>query len=229
MESTSIIALSRQMAVQRQMDVIANNLANASTPAYRSERMLFTEYLRESDDGHQYSYVQDLSLVRNLQEGQRITTDNDLDLAIAGEGYFQVDTDMGIRYTRSGSFTLNSDAEIVTSQGYNLLDEGGSSITVPISSGRVNVTRDGVISGEHGRIARLQILKFESEHKLVKQRDSLYDPSGMEPEIADEAEILQGQIEGSNVQAITEMTEMIKANRAYQASAKFIAAVQALP
>ena len=97
MENTGYIALSRQMTLRREMDVIANNMANLNTPAYKGQSMLFVEYLDTSESGEKMSFVQDVSLVRNLSEGQLTTTENPLDLAITGDAYFEVETPLGER------------------------------------------------------------------------------------------------------------------------------------
>src|SRR3546814_3044347 len=90
MENAGYIALSRQMVLRREMDVIANNMANLNTPAFKGQSMLFVEYLETTDSGEKMSFVQDISLVRNLTEGQMTSTENPLDVALSGDGYFEV-------------------------------------------------------------------------------------------------------------------------------------------
>src|SRR6185437_11408288 len=118
MENATYVALSSQMALQRQMDVVANNLANASTPAFKGEEMLFSQYLVQPRGGSPLAFVEDSGTVRDLRQGPIAKTGNPLDLAIAGQGYFAVQTPLGARYTRNGHFQLDSQGQIVTSQGY---------------------------------------------------------------------------------------------------------------
>ncbi|MGE5767574.1 MAG: flagellar hook-basal body complex protein, partial [Bacteroidota bacterium] len=175
MENAGYIALSRQMVLRREMDVIANNMANLNTPAYKGQSMLFVEYLETTDSGEKMSFVQDISLVRNLTEGQMTTTENPLDLAIAGEGYFEIETPVGPRYSRNGVFQLNADGQLVTSSGQPVLGEGGQPITLPPNSTDVTVTRDGTISTSQGPAGRLRLVRFEDEQAMVKLADGLYD------------------------------------------------------
>ncbi len=222
MENTGYIALSRQMAMSRQMDVIANNMANMNTPAYQGESMMFVEYLQKTPNGEQTSFVQDIALVRNLTEGQKISTKNDLDLAIAGKGFFEIETELGTRYTRNGTFQLNADGELVTSQGDKVLGEDDQPIVFPPGTGRITIARDGTTSTENGQIGRLRVVRFENQQALIKGANGLYEADGQQPEKAEDAEVLQGMIEGSNVQGITEMTSLINAARSYASAAKIV-------
>ena len=222
MENASYIALSRQMTLRREMDVIANNMANLNTPAFKNQSMLFVEYLETSDSGEKMSFVQDIALVRNLTEGQMTATQNPMDLAISGEGYFAVETPVGPRYTRNGVFQLNADGELVTSSGQRVLGEGGGPITLPVNSADVTVTRDGTVSTEQGPAGRLRLVRFEDEQAMVKLADGLYDADGQDPLPVEGAEVVQGMIEGSNVQGIIELTKMIETVRHYSATGKMV-------
>ncbi|GAB4394784.1 MAG: flagellar basal-body rod protein FlgF [Kiloniellaceae bacterium] len=222
MENPGYIALSRQMTLRRQMDVVANNMANINTPAFKGQSMLFVEYLETSDSGEKMSFVQDVALVRNLAEGQLTATQNPLDLAISGEGYFEIETPTGPRYTRNGVFQLNADGELVTSSGQRVLGDGGNPITLPPNSRDVTVTRDGTISTDQGPAGRLRAVRFENEQALVKQANGLYDADGQDALPSEDAEIVQGMIEGSNVQGILELTKMIETVRQYSSAGKMV-------
>jgi len=222
MENAGYIALSRQMVLRREMDVIANNMANLNTPAYKGQSMLFVEYLETADNGEKMSFVQDISLVRNLTEGQMTSTENPLDLAIAGDGYFEVETPVGTRYTRNGVFQLNAAGELVTSSGQNVLGEGGNPITLPPNSRDVTVTGDGTISTDQGPAGRLSIVRFEDEQAMVKLADGLYDADGQDALPVEDAEVMQGMVEGSNVQGIIELTRMIETVRSYTNTGKLV-------
>jgi flagellar basal-body rod protein FlgF len=222
MENAGYIALSRQMTLRREMDVIANNMANLNTPAFKNQSMLFVEFLETSDSGEKTSFVQDIALVRNLTEGQMTATQNPLDLAISGEGYFAVETPVGPRYTRNGVFQLNADGELVTSSGQRVLGEGGGPIALPPNSANVEITRDGTVSTEQGPAGRLRLVRFEDEQAMVKLADGLYDADGQDPLTVEDAEVVQGMIEGSNVQGIIELTKMIETVRHYSATGKMV-------
>jgi flagellar basal-body rod protein FlgF len=222
MENAGYIALSRQMTLQREMDVIANNMANINTPAYKGQAMLFVEYLETSETGEKISFVQDVSLVRNLTEGQMTTTANPLDLAISGDGYFEIETPTGPRFTRNGVFQLNANGELVTPSGARVLGDGGNTITLPANSRDVTITRDGSISTDQGPAGRLRLVRFENEQALVKIADGLYDAEGQDPLPTEAAEVMQGMVEGSNVQGIIELTKMIQTVRSYSATGRLV-------
>ena len=215
MENTSYIALSSLTALRRQMDIIANNIANSETTAYRGERILFEEYLTDIGHGQRASFVLDYGVVRDTLEGQISPTVNPLDLAISGKGYLVVETDSGLRYTRNGHLKLNAESTLVTTSGHEVLDDDGKPITLPLGDGYVTISPDGVVSTESGRIARLDVVSFENEQELRKAGDGLYTTDAA-PRPATEARILQGMIEGSNVEPIIEITEMIRLVRRYQ-------------
>ena len=163
MENTSYISLSRQDAVRRQMAVLANNIANASTTAFKAERLMFAEYVGRTTQGETLSFVQDVAVIRDTSEGAFVNTDNTLDLAINGNGYFSVNTDSGIQYTRNGRLRLDEEGRIVTSTGHAILDEGGGEIELTGNEVTIDITPDGTISTENGVIGRLGLVRFANE------------------------------------------------------------------
>ncbi|MGF1591688.1 MAG: flagellar basal-body rod protein FlgF [Kiloniellaceae bacterium] len=222
MENAGYIALSRQMVLRREMDVLANNMANLNTPAYKGQSMLFVEYLETTGSGEKMSFVQDVALVRNLTEGQMTATGNSLDLAISGDAYFEVETPVGPRYTRNGVFQLNGDGELVTSSGQRVLGEGGTAIALPPNSADVTITGDGTVSTDQGPAGRLRLVRFEDQQAMVKLADGLYDADGQDPLPPEGAEVVQGMIEGSNVQGIIELTRMIETVRSYSNTGRLV-------
>src|SRR3546814_17636209 len=124
------------------MDVISNNMANLNTPAFKGQSMLFVEYLETTDSGEKMSFVQDISLVRNLTEGQMTSTENPLDVALSGDGSFEVETPDGPRSTRNGVFQPNADRQLVTSTGLPALGGGCHPGTLPPTRPAGTITRD---------------------------------------------------------------------------------------
>lgn len=222
MENAGYIALSRQMTLRREMDVIANNMANLNTPAFKGESMLFVEYLETTDSGEKMSFVQDISLVRNLTEGQLTATDNPLDTAISGEGYYEVETPLGPRYTRNGAFRLNVDSELVTTNGDKVLDDAGNPITLPPNSRDVAITRNGTVSTDQGPAGMIRLVRFDNEQSLIKMANGLYDADEQDALPAEDTEVVQGMIEGSNVAGIIELTKMIDTVRSYTATGRMV-------
>lgn len=223
MDSTLLISLSHQLASSRSMDVIANNLANVSTPAFQREEPTFQEYVVnvqpvEGQSGpQQLSFVQDTGLVRDLSEGRMDTTGAPFDLAIHGKGFFVVQTANGERYTRNGHFSLDSSGQIVTSNGDPVQGDGGP-ITITPDDGEVHIAADGTVSGKTGQIGRVRVVDFANPRLLSKQGASLYS-TDQSPVTADDFKLQSGMLEASNVQPVIEISHMIEVMRAYQATA----------
>jgi flagellar basal-body rod protein FlgF len=223
MDNTLLVSLSQQLAASRSMDVIANNLANASTPAYKRESMKFEELIAqvrpsEGETGtQQVSFVQDKGAMRDLNEGSIETTKAPFDLAINGGGYFVVQTPTGNQYTRNGHFTLDPSGQIVTQEGYPLQGDGGS-ITISQNDGDIHIAQDGTVSGVNGQIGKVQVVNFANERALQKEGSSLYSTT-QAPTPATDMTLQQGSLEGSNVQPVVEISHMIEVMRAYQATA----------
>ena len=223
MDNTLLVSLSQQLAAYRSMDVIANTLANLSTPAFKRETVKFEELvqqLRPSEDqsGPQtLSFVQDTGVVRDLSEGRLERTRAPFDLAINGKGYFVVQTAGGDRYTRNGHLTLNGDGQLITDSGEAIQGDGGA-ITITADDGDIHVATDGTVSGKQGQIGKLRVVDFANERTLQKEGDSLYS-TAQSPTTVANAKIMQGTLETSNVEPVVEISRMIDVMRAYQATA----------
>lgn len=221
METTTYIALSRQMVLRRRMDVIANNIANMTGSGFRAEKLLVEQVPVDVGSRQTINYVQDVAVVRDLTPGGMIPTNNPLDLAIEGGGYFVVGTEEGERYTRSGQFQLNDLGEITTAAGHSVLDDGGAPLAIPAASGPITVAPDGTISTPDGVIGRVNVVTFDDGQDLQKAGDDIYR-TDQAPIPAPESRIIQGLLEGSNVRPVFEMTEMMTTVRAYQGAQKVI-------
>ncbi len=220
MENSLIIALARQSVLERQMDVIATNLANLETAGFKSEHMIFSELLEQTSDGEVISLVHDVSFVRDLSAGPMVGTQSPLDLAINGDGYFVVDTPEGERYTRHGVFQLDDTGQIVTTEGNPVLSSGGGPIQIPLETSTITITRDGTVSADAEEVGRIKRVSFADPQALSKVGSGLYDALEQTPQPAPASEILQGMVENSNVKGVVEMTRMIDTVRSYQAAAK---------
>lgn len=225
MENTLLVALSRQLAMTRQMSVIANNLANMNTAGYKAESALFEEFMmpvaREQSPDKTISFVQDFGLNRNLSGGRLETTDNPLDLAISGDGYFKVETQSGTQYTRDGHLQLDSQGRLVNSSGNPILTTSGSQLTFTTADGPISIASDGTISTDQGNRGKIGLVQFENPRLLQKTGNNLYQTEEPEQPVRNPA-ILQGALEMSNVQPIVEMTNMIEVLRSYSAAADMV-------
>jgi flagellar basal-body rod protein FlgF len=227
METPIYIALSRQMALRQQMDVVANNIANANTSGFKAEMLLMSEVELPAEQGTELSYVQDFATARDFSPGALRATGNDLDLAIQGDGFFAVQTPEGARYTRVGRFQLDGNGTLVNSQGYAVLS-GGGPVTIDPDDGPVHVAADGTVSTDRaadGQLlavqGKLDVVDFADRAALAAAPDNLFDAKGQQP-IAATGKIAQGMLEDSNVQPIIEMTSLIEVTRNYQSMQRFL-------
>ncbi|HYG89289.1 MAG TPA: flagellar basal-body rod protein FlgF [Azospirillum sp.] len=222
MENPTYIALSRQNALRRQLDVVANNIANMNTTGFKQQRMLFTEFLERPGMHEQVSFVQDRAVVRDLTAGGMLHTGNPLDVALTGPGYFTVDTASGRRYTRNGTFRLNDQRQLVDGTGLPVLSDAGQPIGIPGGTSSIQVKGDGTVATELGPVARLNVVTFQREQMMVEVGNGLY-VSDEEPQPAPaETKVAQGMLEQSNVKPVVEMTQMIEISRQYQQAQKMI-------
>lgn len=202
------------------MDIVANNLANLTTPGFKGESMLFVEHLARTEPREKISLVRDIATIRDLRAGPMIETGSPFNLAIRGEGYFAIETPEGTRFTRAGGFTPDAEGQIVTAQGFPLLDDGGAPIIIPVDALSVVVSRDGTISTDQGELGRVQVVRFENQQALKRQASSLYDAEGQAALPVEEPDVQQGKLEGSNVAGVVEMTKLVNTVRRYEAAAK---------
>jgi flagellar basal-body rod protein FlgF len=221
MENTIYVALSRQMALRSHMDIIANNVANMNTSGYRSQNMVFTEFVekaeREDATKDDLSFVLDYGHYQNTAPGPLKQTGHDLNAAIQGPGYFGVQTPDGVMYTRNGDFQINANGELSTGSGYLIADDGGGTLTIPRDASNIYISEDGAISTDEGEIGRLMVAEFENEQLLEAMGNGLYKSEAPAIE-ASNSTVKQGMLEGSNVNPVLEMTRMIDVLRSYQST-----------
>ncbi len=226
MESATYIALSRQGGLRRQLDVVANNLANMNTSGFKGEKMMFVEHLVNSKGGYRpigekQAYVRDIATMRDFSEGPLEQTGNPLDLAISGEGYFTIQTDQGNRYSRNGHFELDEAGQLVTKSGDPVLAEGGSPVFFAPGDTKIAIGRDGTISTQNGDLGKLAVVKFANEQELRPGAGGLM-ATETTPDAVENPNIQQGMLEGSNVLPIVEMSHMIKVHRTYDGVKNFL-------
>jgi len=223
LENTAYVGLSHEMALRRQLDVIANNLANMTTVGFKAERMLFSEYLVKSGQSDQVSFVLDKGTARNLEDGRLAATDNPLDLAIEGRGYFVIDTPDGPRYSRSGHFRLNADSELVDGDGRKVRTKEGQALRIGPQDSDFRINADGSVVAARGPIGRLEVVSFADDRALVKEGNGLYAAKPENPpQPANNAKVRQGMVEESNVVPVVELTNMVELQKAYQATKDFL-------
>lgn len=226
MESTSLIAVSRQAVLRRSMGVLANNLANMNTTGFKGEKMMFVQHLVRSRGGDKIggdklAYVRDIATARDLSEGTFKKTGNPLDLAIHGNGFFVVGTPGGERYTRNGNFQMDSNGQIVTRNGDPVLSDGGEPFFLSPEDGRIDIASDGTVSTENGTLGKIAVVNFGNNQDMHLVAGGLYNSRQPATQV-EQPSLAQGMLEGSNVQPIVEMTRMIEVHRSYNNIKSFV-------
>lgn len=227
-----IYTIARGMnAFQKENDVISNNLANVSTAGFKGQQVVYQSFpeilmsrMDEQGDhviGTKGTGVQIIATYTNFQPGSMMKTDNPLDLAIEGNGFFAVQTPGGVAYTRAGHFTVNELGQMATEEGYLLLGENGPIQTMGQA---LTVGEDGSIIIEGLQEDQLQIVDFADPNQLERQGYNIYRAAQGAQLTEATGAIRQGYIEASNVNVILGMTQMITAARLYEMSQKTIQA-----
>lgn len=226
MDNNVYIMLSRQLALFRDMDVTANNIANANTTGYNAEHVLFSSFLtKDVNQGvkNPMSFAHDVSSFRRTESGAMYVTGNQLDMAIqGGKTYFMVETPLGTRYTKAGNFQLDGSGMLVTSEGYPVLDNSGQRIAFPENVQDVQVGEAGNVKVNGEDFTTLGLATFENEQVLERLNARLFKSDIAPDPTSTEARVVQGMLESSNVQPMIEMTHMIDISRSVAGTAKYI-------
>ncbi|HEV3500120.1 MAG TPA: flagellar basal-body rod protein FlgF [Bradyrhizobium sp.] len=228
MENALLVGLSRQMVLERQMDVVANNVANVNTNGYKADKSLFAEYLKSGahednfvGQDRRVSFVLDGGIFKDFSQGPTEQTKNPLDVAIDGGGFLAVQTPAGERYTRDGALQINNQGQLVTAGGNPVLGNSGPIVFQPTDHD-VSIAADGTVTVLEGinRIdsvrGKLRLVSFAQAQALLKDGSNLYSAgagTAAQPDIA--SKVRQGFVEKSNVNSVTEMSRMIEVTRTY--------------
>jgi flagellar basal-body rod protein FlgF len=227
MENAILVGLSRQVTLERQLDVVANNIANVNTTGFKADRSLFEEYLNSGAHEDNFigrdrrvSYVQDRATYRDFAPGSLEPTKNPLDIAIDGNGFLAVQAAGGERYTRDGNLQVNNLGQLVTAGGDPVLGTSGPIVLQPTDHD-VNVSPDGTITVLEGSAktdsvrGKLRLVSFADAQSLLKQGSNLYaaGAGAAQPDL--KSTVRQGFVEKSNVNAVSEMSNMIQVMRTY--------------
>lgn len=223
MDVSSYVLLSQEQALRRRLDVAANNLANMNTVGFKREQPVFREYVEQGESAiapaKKTSYVLDYGAVHDASSGAFQPTDNPLDVMIEGPGYLSVEAPGGgVAYTRAGYIKVLESGELATAGGQRVLGEGGRPIRVPAeSAGRLSIGGDGTVMGPDGPLGRITVTVFD-EASVDPRGDGLMNAANGRELPAAETKLKSGGVEGSNVNAIVETTDMVEILRAYQTS-----------
>ncbi len=264
------VPLSGQVAQQRKVETIANNVANANTVGFKKDQLVFKEHLTALTKG-----VEDIDIPRKefspadfyhtqgaenamvavdgsftiFEQGTLIPTQNPLDVALKGEGFLEVLTPTGVRFTRKGNLSLSREGELVTDQGFKVLSALNASeeslrdpasinsfpkpeeriLRVPTNM-KLTISNEGEVLTRNGVVGKLSVIEFKDNHALRKEGNSLYLTPDENNVVRTDIKTVvhQGFLEGSNVNAIEEMSELIKAHRHFESIQKAINAYDSI-
>ncbi|MDD5587000.1 MAG: flagellar basal-body rod protein FlgF [Alphaproteobacteria bacterium] len=227
MQAASLVLTSYQDSLSRALDVVANNVANATTSGFKREDIQFETLISRTTPTQQINFGVDKGTIRNTSPGPLLTTGNPLDVAIQGKGYFQIQTQNGTRYTRNGTFVLNEQGQVVTPSGDKLLGDGDQPITLPEDARDFQIGADGIVSVMSGtgkdvtQVGKIKTVVFDNEQELQSLGNGLY-ATAQTPKQDKDGTVVQGMVEQSNVQSVNEITNMIEILRSYQQVARML-------
>src|ERR1043165_2126702 len=221
MDNALYVGLSRQMVLRREMDIVANNIANLDTNGFKVESLI-----QKTDPGFPavtlggpkpVKFVASDGVARDFGQGVLVKTGATLDMAIEGQGFFQVTGPDGPRFTRDGRFTTDPSGKLVTRGGLAVADESGGEIVIDTEKGPVAIGPDGSMTQGNERVGKVGLFKFANAGALEKTGDNLYkNSSNLSAQKAEDANLRQGFLESSNVKPVLEITRMVEVSRAYE-------------
>ncbi|MAM61848.1 flagellar hook-basal body complex protein [Maritimibacter sp. UBA3975] len=222
MDNAGYTTLTRQSGLLAEMQAVANNIANASTTGYRREGVIFSEFVAAlgADDPSLSMATANVRDTR-MEQGPLTQTGGSFDFAIEGDGFFMIEGPMGPMLTRAGSFTPNQAGELVTPDGFRLLDGGAAPIFVPPDA-QIAVAADGTVSADGDPVGGLGLF-LPADPNDIRHRDGVrFEVPGGTVPVIEGAVILQGFLENSNVDAVGEIARMIEIQRAYEQGQAFL-------
>ena len=227
MDNAIYVGVSRQMLLERELDIAANNLANADTAGFKFETLMNSPDVvttpTTGGKSTQVTFVTSDGVARDYTQGGLTQTGAPLDVAINGKGFFQISTASGPRYTRDGRFMLDATGKLVTQDGDAVQGDGGDIVLDP-KKGPVTISGSGEISQTGQIVGKLTVVSFDSLAALSKDGANLYrNDSNLTATPSTTALTKQGMLEGSNVQPVSQITRLIEINRAYDAIASMMA------
>ncbi|MEM9581647.1 MAG: flagellar hook-basal body complex protein [Pseudomonadota bacterium] len=222
MSNSVYAALTRQSGLMKEMQSVANNIANMATTGFRADGVIFSEHVKATGPGQE-------SISFATADGHRVAatqgtltqTGGTFDFAIEGEGFFQIETANGIRLSRAGAFFPTAEGELVTADGNRVLDAGGAPVFVPADAGTIALAQDGTLSVNGNPLTQIGLVKPQEGATLVREDGARFAVDG-DTEPVEDATILQGFLEGSNVDPVNEVARMIQVQRAYEMGQNFL-------
>ncbi len=217
MDRAVFVALSGAIVQERRLQVLTENLANMNTPGFKKKQILFEDSMAEAGGLRVFAAAR--RAATDMSQGFTKRTERTLDVALEGEGFFEIDTPAGVRYTRNGTFSTDSKGTLTTSEGYVVQGDGG---VIKLTGTNVVIDAEGNISEKGLNVGKLRVVNFEDSSQLKREGNFFLVPGPWVKESAEKGTVLQGYLEAANVNAIRAMTAMIEASRSYETHAKMI-------
>ena len=221
MQNALLVGLSRQMALGRELDVIANNMANVTTNGFKARSSRFASFLMDGASADSFKpndrrldYVIDRGTALDTGEGAIEITRNPLDVAIKGDGFFVVQTPAGERYTRNGAFTLDSRGRLVTSDGHAVAGDNGP-ITFDQTETDISIAPDGTVASRQSQHGKIRVVRFADSRAMTNDGGNTFSSTTPAQPAGASSKLESGAVERSNVRPVLEMTRLIEVNRAY--------------
>lgn len=222
MENPVYATLNRQSGLLKEMQTVANNIANASTDGFRREGVVFSEFVvRTGPNSESLSLANASGRSSDMAQGALVQTNGTFDFAIEGPGFFLVATPEGDQLTRAGSFTPSPEGVLVASDGAPLLDAGGAPVFVPVTARSITLGADGTLSADGNPVAQVGLWEPGDPMTMARAHGVRFDTGGDVVPV-ENARILQGFLEKSNVNPVSELTRMIEVQRAYELGQTFL-------
>ncbi len=222
MDNASYTALTRQSGLMQEMRAIANNIANASTTGFKAEGIMFAEHVKSLGPGANSLSMATAAVRDTVQsQGGLSQTGGTFDLAIEGDGFFLIEAPGGQRLTRAGVFQPNENGDLVTPDGYQVLDAGGAPVFVPQGVGRIGISPDGTMSANGQPIGQIGLVRPIDPNQMIRDSGVTFDARGGF-ESAPDGRMMQGFLEESNVNPILQIGRMIEVQRAYELGQSFL-------
>lgn len=222
METGSYATLTRQTGLMRELQTIANNIANVSTAGFRREGIVFSEYISRMGEEPALAMARGNGRFMDLSAGTLMPTGGTFDLGVDGEGYFLIDAPSGQLLTRSGSFTPSEEGILVTPSGNALLDAGGAPVRIPETARQIDIGLDGTVSADGSPIAQLSLWVPDNPASLQHVEGTSFRSDAVSP--LEGGRIRQGFLENSNVDPVIEIARMIEVQRTYEMGQRFLEA-----
>ncbi len=218
---TAYVTLSRQSGLLNEMRLVANNIANANTTGYRQQGLVFSEFVRDLPGGPSLSLSRAQVRSTSLQQGVLTETGGTFDFAIEGDGFFMIETPAGNRLTRAGSFSPSAEGDLVTMDGHRVMDISGAPVFIPSDAAGIDVGSDGTLSVNGQFLGQIGVYSVADPENLVRE-GSAHFRAGGQVDPVEEPVVLHRFLEGSNVNAIGQVTRMIEIQRAYELGQSFL-------